>query len=173
MSEPAAGPERCADDFDAFYREHLPALTAFILYLGASLADAADVAQEAMTQAYRQWGTIRHPKTWVRRVASRVLTRRMRERRECPTSDIPEPTPLLPAPPATAVWEERHDVLKVIASLPYRQRQILAWTYDGYRPREIAEILDTNAAAVRSSLLGARVALAAHLGLPGSGGADD
>jgi RNA polymerase sigma-70 factor (ECF subfamily) len=161
--EPAVQPAPGQEEFTVFYRNDLPAVTAFLLYLGASLPDAADVAQEAMTEAYQKWSTIKHPKTWVRTVASRKLIRRAHTVHESPAGDIPEPTPLLPSPPPTAEWEERHDVLRMIALLPYRQRQVMAWAFDGYRPAEIADILGLPSTVVRRSLCDARKALANHL----------
>ncbi len=52
-------------------------MVVFLLYQGASLPDAAEVAQEAMIEAFRQWWTIERPKTWIRTVAARMLLRRV------------------------------------------------------------------------------------------------
>jgi DNA-directed RNA polymerase specialized sigma24 family protein len=41
----------------------------------------------------------------------------------------------------------------------------MAWLYDGYSPREIAEHLGLNAASVRSSIRHARETLVRDLGL--------
>ncbi len=53
-----------------FYREFIPHLVAFLVWQGARLADAAELAQEAMTEAHRNWLTIRYPRAWVKKVAS-------------------------------------------------------------------------------------------------------
>ncbi|GGR46147.1 sigma factor-like helix-turn-helix DNA-binding protein [Streptomyces netropsis] len=49
------------------------------------------------------------------------------------------------------------------ASLPYRQRQILAWTLSGYTPSEIAQQLELTPEAVRASLKKARRTLAEYI----------
>lgn len=61
------------EDFSEFYRQFVPSLVAFLMWQGASLPDAADVAQETMIRAYRYWSTIDHPRAWARRVASRTM----------------------------------------------------------------------------------------------------
>jgi len=86
------------------------------------------------------------------------------------TEAVPEGTPLLPAPAPAAEWEQRHEVLRVISQLPPRQRQVMAWTFDGYTPAEIAEILRLAPDAVRQSLAKARRALADHLRTASKGG---
>lgn len=60
-------------------------------------------------------------------------------------------------------WEQRHEVLRVLDLLPLRQRQVMAWTLDGYPPAQIADELGITAEAVRSSLRKARRTLAAYL----------
>jgi len=70
---------------------------------------------------------------------------------------------LLPDPNETAVWEEQHAIIRLLAQLPPRQRQVLAWTYDGFTPEEIARELQISGEAVRQNLLRARRKLAAIL----------
>src|SRR5215468_10413841 len=48
-------------EFEAFYRAELGRVVAFLLYHGAPLAEAADVAQDAMVQAFRNWHRIENP----------------------------------------------------------------------------------------------------------------
>jgi RNA polymerase sigma factor (sigma-70 family) len=59
--------------------------------------------------------------------------------------------------------EQRYDVLRLLDKLPPRQRQVLAWTYEGYTPTEIAEELRLTPEAVRANLYKARQAAAAHM----------
>ena len=54
-----------------FYRSGIPGLVAFVMWLGAGAEEAADIAQETMTWAWQNWKGIRHPRAWVRIVASR------------------------------------------------------------------------------------------------------
>jgi RNA polymerase sigma-70 factor (ECF subfamily) len=57
-------------------------------------------------------------------------------------------------------FEAGHEFLRWLARLGSdRQRQILAWTYDGATPTEIAAELGMHPATVRSTLRNARAAL--------------
>jgi RNA polymerase sigma factor (sigma-70 family) len=149
--------------FGSFYHRFVPTLVAFLLWQGARLSDAADIAQETMVAAHQHWQSIRHPDQWARRVASRTLIRRVTSIEEVPVDQIPDGTPLLPPQPNVATWEQQREILRVLAVLPPRQRQVMAWTFDGYSPSEIAEELQITPETVRSNLRKARRTLAAHL----------
>jgi RNA polymerase sigma factor (sigma-70 family) len=156
-------------EFSAFYRGSIAKLVAFVLWLGARLPEATDIAQETMILAYRYWPTIDHPKSWTQRVASRMLARRLASLNENLVDQIPEGgTALLPLPTEAAAWEQQREILRVLQSLPPRQRQVMAWTFDGYSPSEIADELKMTSEAVRASLMKGRRTLAAYLGGKGS-----
>lgn len=145
-------------DFTLFYREHLTKLVGFLVVQGARPVLAADLAQEAMTEAYRQWDKIETPGAWVRTVASRKWWRRLElELAEHPSGNLTDEV-LLSADESDEI-ESRHTFLSVIRELPIGQRQIMAWTYDGYEPIEIARLLNKDPATVRSTLRTARAAL--------------
>jgi hypothetical protein len=91
--QPPAGPADAA--FSAFYRRFVPTLVGFLMWQGAQLSDAAELAQATMAEAYKYWSTIRMPEAWVRRVASRALVRKTASV-EDPVDEILEPSPLLP-----------------------------------------------------------------------------
>ena len=117
------------DLYEAFYREFLGRLVIFLVWMGANLSEAADIAQETMIDAYRNWASIEHPGAWAKRVASRKYARHISR---VDTVALPESlSPLLAADLDPADWEERHDVLRILSVLPPRQRQVMAWTYDG------------------------------------------
>ena len=151
--------------FSAFYRAEVKALVNFLLWIGASLADATDIAQETMIEAYRKWPSIQQPRAWTRRVASRQYGHRRFGQEIAIEPEIF--SPLLRAPADIAAWEQRHEVLRLLATLPWRQRQVMAWTFDGYQPQEIADELNITPEAVRASLMLARRALAEGLGQAG------
>ena len=151
------------DTFAAFYREAVPKLVLFLRWQGVPLTDAADIAQETMILAYRDWPKLEHPAAWTRRVASRTWARRLAHNLEDPTLDDQAEGPTLLTVTDTEAWEQRHDVLRVLDQLPPRQRQVLAWTLDGYAPAEIASQLNMSPEAVRSSLKKARRTVAAYL----------
>ncbi|WBB80732.1 RNA polymerase sigma factor [Micromonospora sp. WMMD882] len=147
-------------EFSAFYRDQVGRLVAFLVWQGASVADAAEVAQETMRRAFERWDAIHAPGPWTRRVASREYARRMATLVELPTDDLADRTPLLRAPASEiADWEARQEELRLLGRLPARQRQVMAWTLEGYQPTEIAAQLRMTPEAVRSSLRKARRAL--------------
>ncbi|MGH3770905.1 MAG: RNA polymerase sigma factor [Pseudonocardiaceae bacterium] len=154
--------------FSAFYRRFVPTLVGFLVWQGARLPDAADLAQVTMSAAYRYWSTIREPEAWARRVASRELARHIaRVEPEDPASEIPEHSSLLPPLTNVTAWKQQHEVLRLLDLRPPRQRQVMAWRLEGYTPAEIAAELKITSESVRSNLWKARKTLAQHLGVTG------
>lgn len=153
--------------FSAFYRRFTPTLVAFLIWQGARLPDAVDLAQDTMSKAYRCWSTIHVPEAWARRVASREFARQIASVEEDPVDEIPEHSCLLPLLTDVIGWEQQHEVLRMLDRLPPRQRQVMAWTLEGYSPAEIAKELQITGEAVRTSLKKARKALAQYLGTTG------
>lgn len=156
--------QAAVDAYVTFYREFIPDLVGFLVWQGARLAEAAELAQEAMIEAYRSWSTIKHPRAWAKRVASRKYARLIAQTEE--PLESANLSLLLPPSLDISEWEERHEVLRLLNLLPPRQRQVMAWTCDGYTPSEIAAELNISAEAVRTNLMRARRTLAAHLALP-------
>jgi DNA-directed RNA polymerase specialized sigma24 family protein len=151
-------PERIS--FDLFYRtEHLLVIR-FVRSLGASWEEAWDVSQYCCVKALERWETISDPARWIRTTVMREY-RRVRARR---ADELPrmlcggwEPRPHFDK---LDIRSEEARVYGIIASLPQRQAEVMALTYDGYKPKEIAEILTEvypedggiTADAVRASL---------------------
>jgi DNA-directed RNA polymerase specialized sigma24 family protein len=69
MTEPHTGQHLASTEasraFEVFYLTNTTSLVAFLIVQGASLADAADMAQDTMSEAYRRWHTIDHPRPWI------------------------------------------------------------------------------------------------------------
>ena len=149
-------------EFSAFYRGNIRALIGFLINHGAGVQVAADMAQEVMTDAYRNWERIVYPKAWVHKAVSRALVRK-RSSVEEPVDDVPEPTALVPRPDVIAEWEAQYDALPLLRSLPMKQRQVLAWTLAGFTPTDIADQLGLPAENVRANLKKARRAAADYL----------
>jgi RNA polymerase sigma factor (sigma-70 family) len=146
-------------EFTLFYTDDMPKLVGFLIVQGARPVVAADAAQDAMTEAYRKWDTIDAPRAWVRTVASRKWwPQAERDRTEPPHDELPEPISLLSAEESAEI-ENRHTFLTMLRGLPPSQREVMAWTYDGYQPTEIAALLGKEPATVRSTLRDARAAL--------------
>lgn len=151
--------------FPDFYRSGIPGLVAFVMWLGAGAEEAADIAQETMTRAWQNWKGIRHPRAWVRIVASREYSRRIVACHDELTAEIPSRLlgPGMAADEAAMLGPEQARILEILRLLPDRQRQVMAWTYDGYTPAEIATFLGLDSGVVRASLHKARAALKHHL----------
>jgi RNA polymerase sigma factor (sigma-70 family) len=149
--------------FVMFYRDTIKPLIAFLIVQGASLSDAAEVAQDTLGSAYQRWNTLDNPRAWSYRVASRAWARKhFSVKEEDLTADPPEPSPVLRTTEIDR-WEREYDAVHAISTLPPRQRQVMAWTLYGYTPSEIAQELGMNTDAVRSSLHKARRALITRL----------
>lgn len=149
-------------EFSAFYRENIRPLTGFLINHGVGVHVAADMAQEVMTDAYRNWERITYPKAWAHKAASRALVRKVASAEE-PVDDVPEPTSLVPRPDAIEEWEAQHDALPLLRSLPMKQRQAMAWTLAGFTPTDIADHLGLPAENVRANLIKARRTASAYL----------
>jgi RNA polymerase sigma factor (sigma-70 family) len=150
-------------DFADCYSRELPGLIWFVMSLGASAEMAADVAQSAFADAFPVWPAIQYPRAWLRRVAQRGYCRR--GSRETPVESPPER--FSPLPTASAV-ELRDEARAALATLPPKQRQVMAWCIDGYTPAEIAREMGADPAAVRQNLAKARKNLKQVLGMTGS-----
>jgi RNA polymerase sigma factor (sigma-70 family) len=162
-SPQTAQPVQTTEDaaFSAFYRQFVPTLIAFLMWQGARLPEAADIAQDTMAEAYKSWSVIDHPQAWARKVASRMLARLIGSvDKQDLVGEVPERSSLLLPLTDVEAWEQRHEVLRLLGCLPPRQRQVMAWTLDGYAPSDIADELKITAEAVRASLKKARRTLA-------------
>ena len=75
---------------------------------------------------------------------------------------------MLPTRSAVELRDEARTVLAALATLPSKQRQVMAWCIDGYTPAEIAREMGADSAAVRQNLAKARKNLKQMLGMTGS-----
>lgn len=150
-------------EFTTFYKATLPRLVAFLRWQGASLPDASDCAQESLALCFQQWSSIERHHAWCRTTASRAYARHVATIPEHPIDDLNTAgSPLITPDTDIDALEHRHTVLAILDRLPLRQRQVLAWTYDGATTAEIAEALRISPDAVRSNLHHARATLRAH-----------
>ncbi|GAA3039083.1 RNA polymerase sigma factor [Actinokineospora globicatena] len=148
-------------EFTEFYRASVKPLVAFLILQGATLAEAADVAQETMTKAYQRWETLDHPHAWTRRVASREFIRQRVNQPETPTDPLPH-SPLLRTGDIEG-WELTQDLVRALATLTPRQRQVMAWMLTGHTPAEIAQELGLTDGAVRQQVYLARRTISTRL----------
>jgi DNA-directed RNA polymerase specialized sigma24 family protein len=153
--------------FDDFYREELNPLILFLYRQRASWDEAWDAAHDAFAQALRCWDTISSPPAWVRTTAMRCL----RARRGRRWSDLNRAVQAGWAPRPRfddlSVPEEAAAVMRMLRRLPPRQSQVMALAVDGFKPYEMAEILNISMEAARSNLRHARKSLAAMMEVEG------
>ena len=138
--------------FAEFYNAEYLRVVLFLRKQGASWEDAWDAMQTAFLKAMRRWSEIDSPRAWVRATASRAYGRAqyrvVEDRDRASRSDWVMPDWFDP----TAIPEEENRVIEAITSLPFRQRQVMAWHYDGYTNQEIAQILGITPEDVASNL---------------------
>ncbi|WP_322750263.1 MULTISPECIES: sigma-70 family RNA polymerase sigma factor [unclassified Frankia] len=146
--------------FSCFYRRDMPKLVAFLVWLGARPADAVEIAQDAMTQVFQRWGDLTAPRAWSRKVAGRAYARRLTDLLEVPVDNPAVSVSPLPDPSGIDAIVDKHEVVALFTQLPLRQRHVMALTFDGYTPAEIAVELGMKSDAVRASLYKARATLA-------------
>jgi RNA polymerase sigma-70 factor (ECF subfamily) len=101
----------------AGYTKELPCLVWFVMSLGASPQDAADVAQSAFVEAFLAWVAIRHPRAWLRQVVGRIYYRRL-DRAKLPLETIPECQGPISSATVVELRDEAQAVLAALADLP-------------------------------------------------------
>ncbi len=169
------GDKQCGDPFEELLVRELDALYGTALRLcGGRQADAEDLLQEAVLRACQHFGELRQlaaGRAWLFRILTRTHLNRVRtmeRRRETFEGDLDEGT----FEQALAAWHalETRDVVidallqdrvtVAVDELPLPMREVL-WLVDveGFRLREVEEILDLPAGTVASRLYRARRAL--------------
>lgn len=135
-------------DLPSFYEAHFPRLVGMLTLYCGDRELAAELAQEAMAQAWRRWSQVRHmeaPVAWVNRVAinlansawRRTLLQRRVTHREEPRREADVGT-------AVAVRE-------AVSALPRRQRTALVLRYFADLPlQEVAELMKCSPETVRA-----------------------
>ena len=151
-------------EFETFYRQQSAVLTRWLTARGADPDDAADAAQEALMQVWLHWPHITSHRSYLYRIAGHQMARIWHARRQ----DARLPAD---ARPATAQADglparlEAGLVCQRLLTLPARQRAVVAGYYDGYRDAELAPVLGTAAATIRSDRRHARAGLRALMAL--------
>jgi RNA polymerase sigma-70 factor (ECF subfamily) len=161
-------PQVFTEEFDAFFRSACPRLVSQAYVYTGSLAQAQDLAHEALTRAWQRWERLRHyddPGAWTRKVLFNLATsewRRDRVRRDGGQRTLPLPLPLpLEGPDVEAVA-----LARALRALPVPQRQaIVLHDAIGLPVADIAKELEVPEGTVRSWLTRGRKVLAAELGI--------
>jgi RNA polymerase sigma-70 factor (ECF subfamily) len=157
MSSVPAQPQRDVRDL---YAGTYARLVSVVAVAAGNRGEADDVVQEAFVRLLRHWSTVSRyedPEAWVRRVAFRLLSNRLRKTRNGVRAvlrlgrpaDIDEPS------------GDRVDVAQAMQVLPLAQRQVVVLHHlVGLDVAEVAAALGIPTGTVKSRLSRARAALA-------------
>ena len=139
-------------DFEIFARTQLPGLLRYSVMLTGDRELAADLVQDVLVKAYRQWprisGTDRPDRYAMRMVTNQFLSwRRSRAARSIALAELPDDADGEHFETTHAV---RDEMWRRLARLPKRQRAVLVLRYyQQLTDAEIAEVLGCTAVTVR------------------------
>ncbi len=124
--------------------------------------DCADAAQQAILRAWEQLGTLRQPKyfkTWLTRILINECTAILRQRqRQAPYE--PERAEAMPAPER----EDYGELYTALFSLDEKYRlPVVLYYLEGFKTREIADMMKVPEETVKSRLRAAREMLRRNL----------
>ncbi|MEV7167462.1 sigma-70 family RNA polymerase sigma factor [Streptomyces microflavus] len=144
--------------FEDFFREEYLRVVYSIMRLGAGLAEAEDVASDAMYRTLTRWADIADPAAYTHTCARHAYFARARQKAgEAPLEDgalSEEPTPDLLD--LLDLKDQERRVHGVLARLPRAQRTVMHLHYAGLSTEDIARELKMQEATVRSNLRHAR-----------------
>ena len=156
-----------ASAFERIYRTYVPRIHSLSRrMLGSELAD--EVTQDIFVRTWQKLGTFRGESafgTWLHRLALNVVIERRRSFAIQRERMAPDPSVLEQAtvPPARA--DLRVDFEQAIAQLPEGAREIfLLHDVEGYKHREIADLLEITSGTSKRQLHRARMLMRQQLG---------
>jgi RNA polymerase sigma factor (sigma-70 family) len=149
-----------------YFNQEFIRLVAHVRRLGASREAAEDAAQQAFTEAYRQWEKIDNSEAWLRKVAARMY---LGSADDVMLTELTDDMAPGKSPDLAENLEQSELVLAALRILPLNQRVVMAWAYDGYTPTEIARAFGMKPENVRKSLQRAREQLKVLLARGGQG----
>jgi RNA polymerase sigma-70 factor (sigma-E family) len=150
--------------FAEFVRAHWVELMQIAIGVCGSRADAEDLVQTALTNAYPRWGSIRPDQAmaYLRRaiVNTHISWWRRRHGSQAVELDVAD----TPGPDWAADADERQDTLVLLQGLPTKQRAVLLLQYiSGLSTAETAQTLGIRESTVRSQSARALASLRTHL----------
>lgn len=166
MGDTTTEQDREAQAFEEYAAAAWPRLYRTSYLLAGNHADAEDLAQQTLVQAFRSWDKVRrsdHPAAYVRRMQTNLFLsqRRPRSRRLEVLTDAPPESRTA----TESGFEDRMELWPHVASLPPRQRAVVVLRYyEQLSEREIAETLGCTTGTVKSTAHRALNALRAAIG---------
>jgi RNA polymerase sigma-70 factor (sigma-E family) len=147
------GREAAEEDFEAFVAARAGALVRVARGLLRDPHHAEDVVQDVLVKAHQHWAHIvarESADAYVRRMLVNATTSFWRRavRREQAVAVLP----VTLGPDEAAAFDERQRMLAALRLLPPKQRAVLVLRhYEGLADAEIADIMRTSVATVRSN----------------------
>ena len=159
MSERAKGPV-----FEDFFRAEYPRTVKALYLLTGSLAEAEDLAQEALARAYERWDRVRameSPGGYVYRTAVNLNRKRLRRLAGAARRIFDRPSEA----DAMAAVDARSETIQLLMTLPRGQREALVLVeWLGVNSEEAGRLLGIRPASVRSRIHRARILLRERFG---------
>ncbi|MFI6567081.1 RNA polymerase sigma factor [Streptomyces sp. NPDC050534] len=150
--DPSADRWASQSSFTNFYASEVRLIVLFVYKNGATWDDAWDATQNAFAETFQRWDSIDYPAKYVRATA----LRNYRAQQQRSSEDVRRATEAewfyFPSFDQLKLLDEEKDVIDAIAKLPDRQREVMAWSYDGFSISEISDLLRVDAGRVRSNL---------------------
>lgn len=149
--------------FEDLFTDEYPRLVRALYLMCGNVAEAEDLAQEALARAFERWdriGRMDSPVGYVYRIAMNLHRRRMRRERLL-RSKLPAPT----EPEEATAVETRSDVMRAMATLPHDLRSALVLSeLLGLSSEEAGRAMGIKPGSARARLHRARAAFRERLG---------
>jgi RNA polymerase sigma factor (sigma-70 family) len=172
-SRPTLAPDsltRVRAEWITFYDAHYRRVVRFLMYNGASQADAQDAVQEAFVESWAlmssdpcRWEAINGKTSWIRTVALRRYLRPPGSRQRPLTAGGEVPDLAGPGPGHEELTIQTQLVLRALRALDKEARAVMAFDLDGIPTADIACALDITQQRVRDVKKKARTALMREL----------
>jgi RNA polymerase sigma factor (sigma-70 family) len=149
-----------ATSFEAFYRENLARIVRACALVTLDAALSEDLAAEAFARLWSRWGQIQgpdHAGGFVFKTAMRLCGRELRRRRRASGAGREHAEELQQI-------LDRHEVIRSLAELPLRQRQVVVLRdWAGFESSEAARMLGMKESTLRVHLARGRQRLRERL----------
>jgi RNA polymerase sigma-70 factor (sigma-E family) len=164
---PEAGPDSAAAAVGALYESSALSLIRMAYVMLGDLPSAEDVVHEAFYGLYRRWdrlastdGALYYARTSVLNGCRSALRRRAVRRGFIQHRSLAGEPPAASAETIALGGEERQEVIRALARLPHRQREVLVLRFYAELPDEqIARVMGIRPGTVRSTAFRALDAL--------------
>ena len=154
------------EQLEAFYATEYPKLVKILVLLDATIEEAEDAAQKAMTDFARRSktaGAPDHPASYVRRAAVHFFLKERQRERERPQREVRSGL-IIEAylDDRLTTLEDEQYIENLLQCLTSTQRQVIKLVMDGLSTREIAEELGKTDETIRQHLKNSRDRLKLH-----------